>query len=160
MLRPIAPDDLPAILQLVVAAGLFPPEGTEELAGVLNSSVGGDLGPDHVWVIDDEGGPVGVAYFAPERMTAGTWNLYLIAVHPDRQRQGRGHELVRHVEQSLKTRGARLLLVETSSLASFEPARQFYAGCGFEEGARLREFYDAGEDKIIYRKAIDSSTTP
>ena len=24
----------------------------------------------------DDGGPVGVAYYAPERMTEGTWNLY------------------------------------------------------------------------------------
>ena len=27
--------------------------------------------------------PLGVVYVVPERMTNGTWNLYLIAVHPE-----------------------------------------------------------------------------
>jgi GNAT superfamily N-acetyltransferase len=46
-----------------------------------------------LWLTDDDDGLVGIAYVAPERMTEGTWNLYLLAVHPDRQRQGRGAAL-------------------------------------------------------------------
>jgi hypothetical protein len=58
---------------LAVASGLFPPDATDEVAGILASSLRGDLGPDHVWLTDDDdGGPVGVVYFAPERMTEGT----------------------------------------------------------------------------------------
>ncbi len=52
-------------------------------------------------------------------MTEGTWNLYLIAVHPDRQREGRGAALLRYVEQALIVRGEHLLLVETSGLATW-----------------------------------------
>jgi hypothetical protein len=37
-----------------------------------------------IWLTDDDRKPVGMAYVAPERMTEGTWNMYLIAVHPDR----------------------------------------------------------------------------
>jgi N-acetylglutamate synthase-like GNAT family acetyltransferase len=46
------------------------------------------------WVTDDENGAVGVAYCEPERMTDRTWNLQLIAIHPDRQGQGRGTQLL------------------------------------------------------------------
>jgi len=56
------------------------------------------------------------------------------------------------VEQALALRGARLLLVET--LASFERTREFYRRCGFDEEARIRDFYEAGADKIIYRKVL------
>jgi ribosomal protein S18 acetylase RimI-like enzyme len=154
MIRPTMPDDTATVLALAVSAGLFPADATAEVAGVLASSLNGDLGPDHVWVTDDDGGPVGVAYYAPERMTDGTWNLYMIAVHPDRQRQGRGEALVRHVERSLTARGARLLLVETSGTASFERTRAFYRACGYEEEARIRDFYNAGDDKIVFRKAL------
>lgn len=154
MIRPTTPDDTDAILALAVSSGLFPADATEEVAGVLASAHRGELGPDHVWLTDDDGGPVGVAYFAPERMTDGTWNLYMLAVHPDRQRQGRGAALVRYVERALSTRGARVLLIETSGLASFERTRAFYHSLGFDEEARIREFYKAGDDKVVFRKAL------
>jgi ribosomal protein S18 acetylase RimI-like enzyme len=78
----------------------------------------------------------------------------MIAVHPDRQRQGRGEALVRHVERAVADRGGRLLLVETSGPASFERTRAFYRRCGYEEEARIREFYKAGDDKIVFRKLL------
>jgi ribosomal protein S18 acetylase RimI-like enzyme len=154
MIRPATNDDLPAILELAVSSGLFPAEATAEVAQVFRDCLGGTLGPDHQWLVDDADGPVAVAYYAPERMTDGTWNLLMIAVHPDRQRQGRGAALVRHVENALTKRNARLLLVETSGLASFERTRAFYRQCGFDEEARIREYYNAGEDKIVFRKSL------
>lgn len=89
-------------------------------------------------------------------MTEGTWNLYLRAVHPDRQGQGHGTLLLRHVEQELRARGERVLLVETSGLPNFERTRAFYRKCGFEPEACIRDFYKAGEDKIIFRKALSA----
>jgi ribosomal protein S18 acetylase RimI-like enzyme len=154
MIRPTRPDDTAAILTLAVSSGLFPPDATDEVAAVLAGSLGGENGPDRVWLTDDDGGPVGVAYYAPERLTEGTWNLYMLAVHPDRQRQGRGAALVRHVEQALAAQGARLLLIETSGLGSFERTRAFYRALGYSEEARIREFYKAGDDKVVFRKAL------
>ena len=154
MIRPTTPADTGAVLALAVSSGLFPPDATDEVAAVLFGCLAGENGPDHVWLTDDDGGPVGVAYYAPERMTDGTWNLYLLAVHPGRQRQGRGAALVHHVEQALAARDARVLLVETSGLASFERARAFYRALGYDEEARIREFYKAGDDKVVFRKAL------
>ncbi len=154
MIRPTIPDDTAGLLALAVSSGLFPPDATEEVAGVLAAALRGELGPDHCWLTDDDGGPVGVAYYAPERMTEGTWNLYMLAVHPDRQRQGRGTALVRYVEQQLSARGARLLLIETSGLGSFERTRAFYRALGYDEEARIRDFYQAGDDKVVFRKAL------
>ena len=154
MIRPTMPADVGAILELAVATGLAPPGETGSLAEILADSLAGRLGPDHVWVTDDDGGPVGVAYYAPERLTDGTWNLYMIAVRPDRQGQGRGAALVRHVEESLAVRGARILVVDTSGLPEFERTRAFYRKCGYDEEARIREFWKAGDDKVVFRKAL------
>jgi ribosomal protein S18 acetylase RimI-like enzyme len=93
-------------------------------------------------------------------MTNGTWNVLLIAVRPDQQGQGRGAALMRYVEQTLTARGERLLLVET--IASFEQTRAFYRKCGYDEEACIRDYYDVGQDKIVYRKVLNaapSSTT-
>lgn len=154
MIRPTTPHDTDAVLALVVAAGLAPPGETEPIAEVLSGALEGKLGPDHLWFTDDDGGPVGVAYCAPERLTDGTWNLYMIAVHPDRQGQGRGAALVRHVERELAARKARVLIVDTSGLPEFERTRAFYRRCGYDEEARIREFWKAGDDKVVFRKSL------
>lgn len=51
-------------------------------------------------------------------------------------------------------RGERILLVETSSLPMFERMRAFNRKCGYNEEARIRDFYQAGEDKLVFRKAL------
>ncbi|WP_404788101.1 hypothetical protein [Altericista sp. CCNU0014] len=54
----------------------------------------------------------------------------------------------------LTERGERVLLVETSGTEDFEYVREFYRKSGYEEEARIREFYTAGVDKIIFRKML------
>lgn len=154
MIRPTTPADTAAILDIAVAAGIAPAGETGEIAAVLADSLAGKLGPDHCWLTDDDGEPVGVAYYAPERLTDGTWNLYMIAVHPDRQGKGRGAGLLRSVEQDLAARGGRILIVDTSGLPEFEGTRAFYRKCGYDEEARVRDFWKAGDDKIVFRKAL------
>ena len=87
-------------------------------------------------------------------MTEGTWNLYLIAVHPNYQSQGIGTSMIKYIEEVLKERGERLILVETSSLSDFERTRTFYLQMGYQKEAQIREFYQAGEDKIVFRKLL------
>ena len=152
-IRPVVRDDSAALKGVIDATGLFP---AEMLDGMLAGYLAGTAGDDS-WLTIDDGGPVAVAYVAPERMTAGTWNLYLIAVHPGHQSRGRGAALLRHVEQALATRGARVLLVETSGLPEFARTRAFYRTNGYDEEARIREFYAAGEDKVVFRKALAAS---
>jgi ribosomal protein S18 acetylase RimI-like enzyme len=153
-IRPTTAGDTPALKAVIDATGLFPSDMLDDmLAGFLKSQ-----GGDEIWLTDHDVGPVALAYCAPERMTQGTWNLYLIAVHPDRQGKGRGTALLRHVEQALAERGERVLLVETSGLPAFERTRAFYRQCGYDEEARIRDFYQAGEDKIVFRKALMRGT--
>jgi ribosomal protein S18 acetylase RimI-like enzyme len=158
MIRLTTPDDTNALLALAEATGLFESNQIEELAQMLAQHFSDKTNSQGIWFSDYDNETVGVAYVAPERMTEGTWNLYLIAIHPNHQRQGRGAALLRHVEQMLTKSGERVLLVETSGLDDFEYVRAFYRKSGYEEEARIREFYKAGDDKIIFRKALGSSS--
>ena len=154
MIRPATPDDKKALMAIANAIGLFSPQELEELGGMLAEYFDGNLGSEHFWLTYDDGAPVGVAYYAPEQYADGMWNLYFIAVHPDRQGEGLGRKLLRYVEQTLAKRGERLLLVETSGLPNFKQTRAFYLKNGYDEEARIREFYKAGDDKIIFRKVL------
>ena len=154
MIRATIPHDQEKLMEIADAIGLFSPEELEELGGMLAEYFNGNLGEDHFWFTYDDGGPIGVVYYAPEPYTYGTWNLYFIAVHPQYQGEGIGTKLLHYVEQVLAARGERLLLIETSGLPNFEGTREFYRKRGYDEEARIREFYKAGDDKIIFRKAL------
>ncbi len=153
-IRPAAADDQSAILDLAVASGLFQQDETAVLAEMLADVFNGQL-PDHHWIVLENAATViAAAYVAPEVMSDRAWNLYFIAVA--RRHQGRGHgtTLLAHVEGVLRKRGERLLLIETSGLEGFAATRRFYRGNGYEEEARIRDFYRAGEDKIVFRKLL------
>ena len=154
MIRLTTPDDTTALIALAAASGLFDPSQTDDLAQMLDKHFSDKDRTQDIWLTDYDNEPVGIAYIAPERMTEGTWNLYLIAVHPDRQKQGRGKALLSYVEQMLMKRGERVLLVETAGTDNFEYVREFYRQNGYEQEARIREFYTAGVDKIVFRKAL------
>ncbi|MEL7038197.1 MAG: GNAT family N-acetyltransferase [Cyanobacteria bacterium J06592_8] len=153
MIRPITPDDTPGLIAIAKEIG-FELDELQQLDAMFSDYFDSNTDNDHFCVTDDDRGLVGVAYCVPEPMTNRTWNLLLIAVRPDYHRQGRGKALLRHVEQTLMTRGERLLLVETSSLEGFQPAREFYRKCGYEQVGRIPDFYDIGDDKIVFRKLL------
>ena len=154
MIRPVRAEDRASTIEVVRASGLFAPEELTEVEAMLDSHLSGTASLE-CWLIDDPGGGATcVAYYAPERMTDGTWNLYLLAVHPDRRGQGRGASLVRHVEDNLRTRGARLLLIETSGLPEFGRQRAFYTRLGYRQEAQIHDFYGSGDDKVIYLKSL------
>ncbi len=155
MIKPTTPDDTDAVLALAQKLEMFDSDGLELIKASLADYFSGNSN-DH-WFSADENGLVGVIYCAPEAMTNGTWNVLMLLVDRDRQRQGYGSALISYVEQTLRDRGERLLIVETSSLDEFEPARQFYSKCGFKEEARIQDFYAAGEDKIVFTKALSAS---
>ncbi len=149
-IRPITPEDLPALKAVIDRNELFPSDMLDEMiSDYFNNKDSRDY-----WFTYDDGKPVAIAYCAPEKMTEGTWNLYLIAVHPDRQGLGYGKSMLHHIEQRLAGCGERILLVETSSLESFERTQKFYLKCGYQKEAQIREFYQAGEDKIIFLKSL------
>lgn len=149
-IRTVRREDLPELKAVIDATGLFPGEMLDDMAAPFLEGAA----TDEAWLAYVDGVSLAVAYHAPERMTSGTRNLLLIAVRPDRQSEGIGRALMARVEADLASAGDRILLVETSGLPEFEATRAFYAGLGYDEEARIRDFYQDGEDKIVFRKAL------
>ena len=156
MIRLATPNDKKAILAIADAVGIFTPPELEQTSDVLEEYFGGDREGGQEWLVYDDDGVKGVTYYAPELYTDGVWNLYFLAVDPQFQSRGIGTQLVQYVEQSLADKGERLLLIDTSSLPSYEGTRAFYRKLEYEQVASIRDFYRAGEDKIIFLKALSA----
>jgi ribosomal protein S18 acetylase RimI-like enzyme len=150
--RPVSRQDIPAIRAVIDSTGLFPGHLVDGMIAPFF-----EPGSSDCWLTYDDGGPAAVAYYAPERLTDGTWNLYLIAVDSGRQGRGIGATLLAHIERDLRERGQRVLIVETSALPELERTRAFYVKQGYAEEARIRDFYQAGEDKVVFWKRLASA---
>ncbi|MGF1552035.1 MAG: GNAT family N-acetyltransferase [Paracoccaceae bacterium] len=121
------------------------------------ATVAAAIGPettDHLLVAADGDAPVGAALARAEPMAQGVTNLLFVGVARSVRRQGRASALIERVERLARAEAHRLVIVETAGVAQFEPARALYRRHGFEEEARVRDFYDIGLDKLIYRKAL------
>ncbi len=157
MLRRATPVDTPVILDIAVAAGMFAPDEVEPVRQVLDDVHAGGLGPDHrieVWVDDAAGLPVGVVYYCPNVMTDRTWDLLMIAVIPERHGQGIGRELVRNAEAQVRSCEGRMLVIDTSSLPKYDRTRAFYRKEGYQEVARIPDYYRDGDSKVTYLKRL------
>ena len=150
-IRPVTADDVPALVELIDSTGLFPGEYLPDMVAPFLEQANTT---DAWFVMTRDDAPVAVAYVVPERLTQGTYNLLLIAVHARHQGAGLGRALMTHVEKHLAASDGRLLLVETSGLPDFERTRQFYLQNGYGIEARIRDFYQQGEDKVVFWKVL------
>ena len=110
-----------------------------------------------IWLTAIDYEPVGVAYCALEPVTSGTWNLRMLWVKEGFEGRGFGKQLVSELEKRLQAVKARLLIVETSQLPEFEAARAFYEKYGFDLEAEVKDFFDAGDNKLIYTKSVNQN---
>ena len=77
-----------------------------------------------------------------------------IGVSQNAQRKGVASAMMEYIEQLLKQKKGRLLLVETSSDEAQIAARKLYQKIGYKQVAVIDDFWKDGEDKIIFLKQL------
>ncbi len=156
MSRPFAPSDVPALVELVDASGVFRPEEIEVAREVLGTcGAKGEASGYFCRVASaEQGQPEGFACWGPTPCTEGTYDLYWLVTHPRAQGRGAASRLLAEAEADVARRGGRQLIAETSSTDLYTPARTFYESRGFRAAARVPDFYRVGDAKVIYVKPL------
>jgi ribosomal protein S18 acetylase RimI-like enzyme len=107
----------------------------------------------HIYcMVDDQGQPIGYICYGPAPMTQGTFDLYWIVVDPDFQGQRIGYQLLGFLEKVLRGMNGRMVLADTSSIPEYEKAQKFYLQNGFQEVARVPDYYWPGNDRVTFCK--------
>jgi ribosomal protein S18 acetylase RimI-like enzyme len=152
-IRPAAAPDRVAIERILRATGAFIPEEVQVALELVESAV---ARPDHdyiVRVLEAPGaGVIGYTCYGRAPFTDATFDLYWIAVDPAAHGSGAARRLMAAAEDDVRARGGKLLLVETASKASYARTRRFYESIGYVEAARFKDYYRAGDDKVVYEK--------
>jgi GNAT superfamily N-acetyltransferase len=150
-LRVTGAGDRQAILDALRASQVFRAHEIDVAADVLDTAIAdGPEGHYQSCTALRDGIPGAWTCFGPAPCTSGTVDIYWIVVDPRFQREGVGAALMRHVERRAAAGGARLLVAETSSRPAYHRTHRFYGACGYEEQARVPDFYEPGDDKVIF----------
>jgi ribosomal protein S18 acetylase RimI-like enzyme len=96
----------------------------------------------------------GYICYGPTPLTEGTWDIYWVAVAPEKQDKGIGGALLTHAEDGIKETGGRLAIIETSSQPEYEKTRRFHLRHGYQLIGRIPDFYAPGDDKLILQKRL------
>jgi len=151
----LRPGDVEAVGKLVAGCGVFSPAEVEiaiEVAAAALSA--GAASGYHFLLCDRPAGLAGYSAFGPIPATAGSFDLYWIAVERTAQRAGLGRRLLAASEERAAGLGCRRMYVDTSGRADYAPARAFYERSGYRQQALLPDFYAPGDAKVVYCKAF------
>lgn len=152
VLRPLTAADRGRIEEITRAVGVFrDPEVTVALE-VFDGAVAGS--PDYIALgAELEGRLAGWICWGPTPCTAGTYDLYWMAVDTALQNAGVGTALVGEMERCLAG-NARLVVVETAGRSDYGPTRAFYRARGYRVAAVIPDFYAPGDDQVVYVKNL------
>lgn len=155
LIRPTLPDDIPELVRLTAATGVFRPTEIKTLEEVLAEAVAQPGGEGyHSYTLEAERTLIAFSIHGLNPMTEGTWDLYWIVVRAECHRAGWGGKLLTFVEDDIRKRGGRLIVAETSSLPSYEPTRRFYLRHGYQQVAVVPDYYAEGDSLVFFCKKL------
>lgn len=146
--------DPPAIRRITESTGFFYPDEIDITEGIALEHLEKGLSSRYNFLFADteDGLTIGYACFGLIPCTRRSFDIYWLAVHKEFQGSGVGKRLIASVEESILVLGGKTIYLDTASRPLYEPTRQFYLSCNYIAEARLKEFYDYGDDKIVFVK--------
>lgn len=153
--REVRQDDQSQVESIVRSSGFFREDEIEIAVELVKERLdkGGASGYEFIFA-ESEGNTVGYSCFGLIPCTLYSFDLYWIAIHRDHMNRGIGSILLNETETSIRIMGGNSVYAETSSKELYAPTRAFYIKKGYLEKARFEDFYDRGDDKIVFVKHI------
>jgi len=99
---------------------------------------------------------IGFSCYGEIPCTKNSYDLYWIALHNDMRSNGIGLLLLNETELQILKLSGRRVYIETSSKKKYISTQKFYLKAGYTLEARLKDFYNDNDDKLIYSKTLIS----
>ncbi|MFH1491120.1 MAG: GNAT family N-acetyltransferase [Pseudomonadota bacterium] len=153
------PTDVRRVRDIVLSSDFFSRDETDVAMELVEERLQkGVASGYHFLFAEKEDVVLGYACFGPIPCTAGSFDLYWIAVDNRLRGSGLGMEILERVERKVMAFGGKKVYVETSSRPQYGPTRSFYMKCGYRREALLRDFYAPDDHKMILVKDLSPET--
>jgi ribosomal protein S18 acetylase RimI-like enzyme len=150
-----SPADRDKICEMLAVCTAFTQEEVRVALEVLDAGLAGGLEGDYpVFVAKADGEVCGYICVGKTPLTANTWHLYWICVHPAAQGKGVGRLLLEFAETFVGSRLGKRLVLETSEKPNYARSRRFYEAAGYKVVGRIRDFYQSGDHWVLYCKEL------
>lgn len=146
--------DREEIKRILAEVKVFSPEEIKVALELVDSFLSGTPDYDIKVGTDETGKVLGYICYGKTPLTDAVWDIYWIVVREKFHGKGIASCLMEFTDDDLRAKRARAIMVETSSIPEYKPAREFYVRKGFNEVCRIEDFYAEGNDKVIYRKNL------
>ncbi len=168
-IRPLQPSDVAPLHQILVETTVFNAEEIDVALELIHAVLENPNHLDYIVRVYDDSilpkdgqrldsssgeGVLGYYCIGPTPATDGTFDLYWIATKPSVHGKGIGRALNAHAEELIRSREGKLIIAETSSTARYDKTRSFYVNAGYEEVARIRDYYRAGDSLVVFGKYL------
>lgn len=151
----LKPADQEIVQQLVSATGMFRP-GEIAVAGELVATrleKGPSSGYEFIFA-EQKREVVGYVCFGHNTLTVSSYDIYWIAVKPEKQGSGIGQQLLAEAERLITAAGGKRVYIETSHRPDYLATRGFYERCGYALASVLADYYAPGDSKATYVKPL------
>ncbi|HNT42146.1 MAG: GNAT family N-acetyltransferase [Bacteroidales bacterium] len=149
------PADKAGIREILSSSGFFHDFEIDVAIELVEEALAKGTESGYYFVFADHmGTTISYACFGPIPCTRHSFDLYWIGTHQDYRGKGLGKQVLQRVENEIKQLNGRKIYIETSSKPMYEPTRQFYLSNAYENEAILKNFYDEGDDKVVYSKSL------
>jgi GNAT superfamily N-acetyltransferase len=145
--------DIARVKEIVESTKFFYDHELEIAAELVSERISGGESTGYYFVFAELDG-ITVAYscFGPIPMSKTSFDLYWIVTHNDYRGKGIGKQLLNETCRIAGSMGCSIIIAETSGLPHYEPTRAFYRNNGFEQEAKIMDFYD---DKVFFTRRIE-----
>jgi GNAT superfamily N-acetyltransferase len=151
----VKPEDVQVVREIVTSTNFFHDYEIDVAVELIEEALakGKESGYNFLFVeVDDK--TVAYSCFGLIPCTKSSYDLYWIVVHHDFRGHGIGKNLLKLTEQAAREMGGSGIYAETSSQLLYEPTRRFYLSNNYTEEARLKDFYNLGDDKLVYSRRL------
>ena len=155
-IRPLISEDREKLQTMLRETRMFHPEEIAVAMDLIDIALKDPNQKDYriYCAVNGQGHPAGFICFGPIPITRGAFDLYWIVVDPKYQGRKIGSGLLGFLEEEVRESKGRMILIDTSSIPPYERTRSVYLKKGYQEVARVPDFYWPGNDRITYCKRV------
>ena len=147
--------DINAVENIVRSTGFFREDEIEVAVELIRERIGnGEISGYEFVFAEIDGVAVSYTCYGLIPCSLLSYDLYWIVTHNDYRGKGIGKMLMTKTESLIAAKKGKAVYVETSSKELYKPTCAFYESSKYVLKARFEDFYDYGDDKLVFVKLL------